>query len=32
MDKETKIGFIFMFAMLACAVGFPFVLKFSGAW
>lgn len=32
MDRETRIGFTCMFAMLFIAVAFPFVLKFSGAW
>lgn len=32
MDRETKIGFVFMFVMLGLAIGFPLFLKFAGAW
>ncbi len=32
MDRETKIGFICMFVMVAGAVMFPISLKLLGAW
>lgn len=32
MDRETKIGFVCMFTMVFCAIGFPILLKTMGAW
>lgn len=32
MDRETRVGFIFMFVMVSCAVGLPILLKMSLGW